>query len=77
VTPDAAPATGDAVAALRDVMDRLGIEPAGFELEASVDRLTSRRSRFFTILLSGTRGSLGAPCRAMSGVEVDWPGRVS
>ncbi|MEV0949712.1 hypothetical protein [Promicromonospora sp. NPDC050249] len=34
VTPDAAPATGDAVAALRDVMDRLGVDPAGFELEA-------------------------------------------
>ncbi|MEV0890756.1 hypothetical protein [Promicromonospora sp. NPDC050262] len=34
VTPDAAPAMGDAVAALRDVMDRLGVDPAGFELEA-------------------------------------------
>lgn len=35
VTPDAAaPATDDAVAALRDVMDRLGVDPAGFELEA-------------------------------------------
>lgn len=37
VTPDmadAAPARGDAVAALRDVMDRLGVDPAGFELEA-------------------------------------------
>ncbi|WP_419702677.1 hypothetical protein [Promicromonospora sp. NFX87] len=33
-TPDAAPATGDAVEALRDVMDRLGVDPAGFELEA-------------------------------------------
>lgn len=35
VTPDAAPATGEAVAALREVMDRLGVDPAGFELEAS------------------------------------------
>jgi hypothetical protein len=34
VTPDAAPTTRDAVAALRDVMDRLGVDPAGFELEA-------------------------------------------
>ncbi|MEU4383710.1 hypothetical protein [Promicromonospora sp. NPDC023805] len=34
VTPDPAPATGDAVAALRDVMDRLGVDPEGFELEA-------------------------------------------
>lgn len=34
VTPDAAPPTDDAVAALRDVMDRLGVDPAGFELEA-------------------------------------------
>jgi hypothetical protein len=25
---------GDVVAALRDVMDRLGVDPAGFELEA-------------------------------------------
>lgn len=35
VTTDTAPSTGDAVAALRDVMDRLGVEPAGFELEAA------------------------------------------
>lgn len=34
VTTDAAPASGDAVAALRDVMDRLDVDPAGFELEA-------------------------------------------
>ncbi|WP_369373106.1 hypothetical protein AB1046_05375 [Promicromonospora sp. Populi] len=34
VTPDAAPAVDDAVAALRDVIDRLGVDPAGFELEA-------------------------------------------
>ncbi|MFD6139423.1 hypothetical protein [Promicromonospora sp. NPDC060271] len=34
VTPDAAPAKDDAVAALRDVMDGLGVDSAGFELEA-------------------------------------------
>lgn len=34
VTTDTAPATGDAVAALRDVMDHLDVDPAGFELEA-------------------------------------------
>lgn len=34
-TPAAAPPAGDAVAALRDLMTRLGVDPAGFELEAS------------------------------------------
>lgn len=33
-TPGAAPSADDAVAALRDVMNRIGVDPAGFELEA-------------------------------------------